>query len=58
MNAMDSHRCPDCAIDFARSQDAAEHREANHAKPSPGIREAIERLRAEDRELLDRLKDA
>jgi hypothetical protein len=58
MNAGDSHRCPDCAIDFARSQDAATHREAeHHERPKGEILKAIERLRAADRDLLDKLSD-
>ena len=53
----DSYRCEPCGILFPRTDDATEHRIKNHYKPSPGIREAIDRLRDEDREILDKLAD-
>ena len=52
----DSHRCDECEIVFARSDDATMHRYKGHeVKPSPGIREAIDRIMREDRELLEKL---
>ncbi len=52
----DSHRCDECGVEFARSDDATMHRYNGHqTKPSTGIREAIDRLRDEDRELLEKL---
>jgi hypothetical protein len=53
----DSHRCDECEIDFARSSDAARHRQGVHYTASPGIRAAIERLRKEDRKILEMLGD-
>jgi hypothetical protein len=53
-----THRCHICCIDFARAEDHATHREAvHHVRPKGEIRKAIDRLRREDRELLDRLRD-
>ena len=53
----DSPKCDECGIDFARSQDASVHRQKEHYKPSPGIREAIDRIAREDRKLLEKLSE-